>query len=181
MPTSLKAQFQAIDTSLFLWIQNHCCKRLKFKLVRAVSFSGDGWLYAVIAFAALSIDFHANLKFFNACLIAYAIQVPLYVGLKKTFKRNRPQDSLPAFMAQIKPSDQFSFPSGHTAAAFVMATQMALFFPEFIALSLVWALSIGASRVLLGVHYPGDILAGMALGLVSTLVSYQAITLLNLG
>ena len=42
--------------------------------------------------------------------------------LKNGFKRNRPQDALTHFTSVIVPHDQFSFPSGHTSAAFLMAT-----------------------------------------------------------
>jgi undecaprenyl-diphosphatase len=56
-------------------------------------------------------------------------------------------------------------PSGHTAAAFLMASILSSFYPSVTVFVYLWALSIGFSRVLLGVHYPGDILAGAALGL----------------
>ena len=107
------------------------------------------------------------------------MQVTLYILLKHKFKRNRPQDYLDSFEAKIKPSDQFSFPSGHTAAAIVMATQILLFFPWFAALAIFWALAIGASRVLLGVHFPGDILAGASIGVLTSLLSFEIIQLIS--
>jgi len=129
-----------------------------------VSATGDGWIYALIAFSILFYNFDTNLRFFFSCLIGFALEVPLYVLLKHKFKRNRPQDYLADFQARIKPSDQFSFPSGHTAAAFVMAIQLMLFFPAFALAGFIWAIAIGVSRVALGVHFPGDILAGALLG-----------------
>lgn len=165
----LKAQFQQLDTDAFLWIQHKICKTQHLPIVRFVSFTGDGWLYLLIAIGALIHNLDNNLIFFYSSLIAYAIQVPLYMILKRKFKRNRPQDFLNSFQAKIKPSDQFSFPSGHTAAAFVMATQIVLFFPVLSILAIFWALLIGLSRILLGVHFPGDILAGILLGILSAL------------
>jgi undecaprenyl-diphosphatase len=65
------------------------------------------------------------------------------------------------------PSDQFSFPSGHTAAAFAMATLVSFHFPILTLPVIIWALLVGFSRIYLGVHYPTDILAGIVIGVTS--------------
>ena len=140
-------------------------------MIRTVSATGDGWIYALIAFSILFYNIDAHLNFFLSCLIGFALEVPLYILLKRKFKRNRPQDYLTDFEAKIKPSDQFSFPSGHTAAAFVMAIQLMVFFPAFILLGFLWATAIGISRVALGVHFPGDIIAGAMLGSLCGLIA----------
>ena len=62
--------------------------------------------------------------------------------------------------------DPHSFPSGHAATSFAMATSLSLSFPEWyvIAPSMLWAASVSVSRAWLGVHYPTDIAVGAALG-----------------
>ena len=55
-------------------------------------------------------------------------------------------------------------PSGHTAAAFLMATVLAASFPLWAPLLFAWAALVGASRLLLGVHYLSDLVAGALLG-----------------
>jgi undecaprenyl-diphosphatase len=102
--------------------------------------------------------------FFVAALIAYSLNVGSYLILKNSIKRDRPHNQLNDFRALIEPSDRFSFPSGHTSAAFLMATLMLHFYPSFAGAIFIWATLIGLSRILLGVHYPGDILAGSLLG-----------------
>ncbi len=64
----------------------------------------------------------------------------------------------------ITPSDRYSLPSGHTAAAFLMATVLAASFPLWAPLLFTWAILVGASRLLLGVHYLSDLVAGALLG-----------------
>ena len=59
-----------------------------------------------------------------------------------------------------------SFPSGHTATAFALATSLSVKYPKWyvIAPSALWACSVGVSRMNEGVHYPSDVLAGAAIG-----------------
>lgn len=83
--------------------------------------------------------------------------------IKTLFDRVRPSavfevDALVALPATA------SFPSGHATTAAAAATALALLAPRWRALAVVLALFVGASRVLLGVHFVGDVLAGFALG-----------------
>jgi undecaprenyl-diphosphatase len=66
----------------------------------------------------------------------------------------------------VHPADEFSFPSGHTAAAFVMVSILGSFYPVLLLPLVILASFIGISRVYLGVHYPSDVLAGAILGIV---------------
>ncbi|WP_457653310.1 phosphatase PAP2 family protein [Rhodocaloribacter sp.] len=89
------------------------------------------------------------------------------VGLKRLFRRPRPYAALPGVTPRGRPpSDPFSFPSGHTTLAFAMAASWSLSHPKWyvVAPAAVWAGSVAVSRMWLGVHYPGDVLAGALLG-----------------
>jgi len=68
-----------------------------------------------------------------------------------------------------------SFPSGHTSLAFSTATALCLKYPKWyiIAPSMLWACSVGYSRMNLGVHYPSDVLAGAIVGAGSAWATYQ--------
>lgn len=132
---------------------------------RQVSRLGDGGFYLLLGVVLATFEPSNGLLFLLAGLFAYAIELPLYLLLKNTIKRDRPCDALP-FEAYIVPSDKFSFPSGHAAAAFVFATLITHFYPPFSLLAYSIASLVGISRVLLGVHYPTDIVAGAVLGTV---------------
>lgn len=87
-------------------------------------------------------------------------------GLKYIVGRQRPYERYPGRVHPYSYESSPSFPSGHTATAFALATSLSIRYPKWyvIAPSAVWACSVGVSRVNEGVHYPSDVLAGAAIG-----------------
>ncbi|MGY5452023.1 phosphatase PAP2 family protein [Agarivorans sp. MS3-6] len=138
----------------------HRFNRQIASMAKVVSHSGDGYYYALLGGAIAFSPFAA--PFLSLALPAFALELLAYLLLKQIFRRDRPQ-SLPVF---ICPSDRFSFPSGHSAGAFVMAACVAEVFPSWAMLAFCWAGLIAFSRVLLGVHFVSDVIAGACLGLV---------------
>jgi undecaprenyl-diphosphatase len=130
-----------------------------------ISHSGNGYYYPAIPLLFYFIDPQIAWSFFLAALLAFAIELPLYKIIKKGIKRNRPYKAVSGVHQRVSPSDQFSFPSGHTAAAFVIATLTSNFFPVIAVPGFTWASLVGFSRIYLGVHYPSDILAGLVIGI----------------
>jgi len=136
-----------------------------------ISHTANGYYYPAVPAAMLLVDPHKAWSFFVAALFAFAIELPLYKFLKNGIRRHRPCEVLAGVHGRVSPSDQFSFPSGHTAAAFVMATLISYFFPILSMPLFSWALMVGFSRIYLGVHYPTDILAGLVIGISSALTA----------
>jgi len=93
-----------------------------------------------------------------------AVKRLFYVVLKNKLKRRIPQEYMPGFKSLITASDRFSFPSGHTSAAFCLATATGIILGGPFIVLYVWASFVALSRVVLGMHFPGDTVAGALLG-----------------
>ncbi len=89
--------------------------------------------------------------------------------VKRSVVRARPMAAVLGTVS-VRAPDCFSFPSGHAAAAMAVAFGYSMVFPALSAPLLGVALLVGVSRVALGVHYPGDVLAGQMLALLTGVV-----------
>jgi undecaprenyl-diphosphatase len=133
-------------------------------LARALTQAGDGKSWAALGLLCLatrtSLGTHLGLRLAAATLGATALSQ----ALKRGLTRARPDASIVGFEALASNPDRFSFPSGHTAAAFAVATAFAGEPAGLGPLALLLAVGIGLSRVYLGAHYPLDVGAGALLG-----------------
>lgn len=161
------------DVVMFHWFMNRKHRDLCTRVSRWVSRSGDGFLYPLVAVVVYAVDPGLGRAFFVCAALAFLIERPLYFVLKNILKRGRPAQALPDFRSFIVPSDRFSFPSGHTSAAFLMATLLGYFIPALTALLFCWAAAVGFSRIFLGVHFPTDVLVGSTMGCSIALISVK--------
>jgi len=162
------------DVFMFTRLMNASFYRYFTLLARYISKTGDGLLYLGLA-ASLYWQDGLDSLFLQTLLLAFLIERPLYFVLKNSFKRNRPAVALNNFTSLVTPSDQFSFPSGHTSAAFMVAAITGYFVPVLLLPLLIWSVLVGFSRVVLGVHFPTDTLVGMILGTSVALYSLNQI------
>lgn len=130
----------------------------------AATRGGDGWLwYASGGFVAL-FGGRERLVALLATAASISLGVLLFLKLKRSMRRRRPCAMEPHCWATLLPPDQFSFPSGHTITAFAVTLSLGTFYPAMLPGLLFCAASVAASRILLGMHFLTDVLAGAAIG-----------------
>ncbi|SEF72026.1 phosphatase PAP2 family protein [Vibrio hangzhouensis] len=153
-----------MDLAFSLFCLSHRFNLQVATISRWVSRTGDGHLYLLLTLGTWLLERESGSQFMSAALLAFAIELPVYWLTKNSFKRRRPREFSQLLQAYITPSDRYSLPSGHTAAAFLMATIIGHFYPAWFEISLLWAVFIGTSRILLGVHFLTDVVIGALLG-----------------
>lgn len=152
------------DCRVLLWcVKSHSYRRF-IMAIKWLSRSGDGYMQLVIPLIFLIKDGQAGHDFFMIALAAFTVERSVYFSLKNTLKRPRPPAVIPYFFSMVTPADQFSFPSGHAMASFLLATLVIAYIGSTAFPIVIWATGVGLSRIILGVHFPTDILAGASLG-----------------
>src|SRR4030042_4842290 len=123
--------------------------------------------FGVIFFILLSWILTKQRKVLRHLVLLYAVQSAVIYGLKFLIQRQRPFLFLDMASKLSKGPEQIldpSFPSAHTAYAFMMATLLAYWFPRYRIIFYIIAGFIGWTRIYLGVHYPTDVIPGALLG-----------------
>jgi len=153
-----------LDLQLLARIFSQGERRMVRPLARALSRSGDGYLHALIPLLLWLLGAPHAGAFAAVLALALVLERSLYWSLKNSLRRKRPQFAVPGFRSLITAADQFSFPSGHSSAAFLLSTLLTLIYGGAFSIVFCWACGVAISRVLLGVHFPGDTLAGAGMG-----------------
>ncbi|HEX3838238.1 MAG TPA: phosphatase PAP2 family protein [Steroidobacteraceae bacterium] len=134
------------------------------RLFQVVSRLGNGAIWYALLLALPLLRGRAGVRPALVMVLTGIIAVLLYKLLKHTLVRERPFITHSGISLHGAPLDRYSFPSGHTLHAVAFTWQAVAHFPE-----LAWALVpftflVAASRVVLGLHYPTDVVVGAALG-----------------
>ena len=145
-------------------------------------FNADAQSVSVFNVAAPATVFIAGVIKHNATLKkdavymtgALVLSTAITLATKKIIKRNRPYTDYP-FIIKRDAVSSYSFPSGHTSAAFTTATSLSLYFPKWYVIvpSYLWASSVGYARMYQGVHYPSDVFVGAIVGAGSAWVGWK--------
>ena len=159
------ARLLAIDEGLLVAARRfHAPWRTR--LARALTRAGDtsSWTLVVLVLLAAGGPLRdAGWRLAAATLLGTACSQVL----KRSLLRPRPTSAIAGFEALAENPDRFSFPSGHTTAAFAAAVALAGAPFGIGPVALLLAFGIGLSRVYLGAHYPLDVAVGMVLGTVA--------------
>jgi undecaprenyl-diphosphatase len=134
------------------------------RLARFLTHAGDGRSWTVLGLLLLATARAAPVHIALRVAAGSALGASAAQLLKRTLNRARPTSAITGFEALAENPDAFSFPSGHTAAAFGVATALAGERYRAGPIALVLATGVALSRVYLGAHYPLDVVVGALVG-----------------
>ena len=161
-------QFEA---SILLWIQENLRGVLDGFWVFVTHLGDGGYLWIAIGLTLLL--FKKTRAVGISVLLALLINLCITnISLKNIIARPRPFNVNPELVTLIKHPSSFSFPSGHTSGSFTAALVLFHLMPKKIGVpAVVLATMIGFSRMYVGVHYPTDVLGGIAVGIIASTVA----------
>ena len=158
------ARLDAHDRALYTrWALGAHAGRPARDFWAALSRSGGATASIGICIASCAVPSVSAALVWRALFLLGASQLAVAV-IKRRAARTRPAVQF-GTDAWVEVPDPFSFPSGHSCAAMSVALTHALAFPSLAVPLLAWAMLVGMSRVMLGVHYPGDVVVGRGIAL----------------
>lgn len=149
------------DIRLFLLFNREIQNRILDRLMLILTRFFDTPVVFVFAIGAYMLSYATGHPFGYKLAILLCASEGITHLIKIIVSRSRPFVSLSeALFEFVPPKDVYSFPSGHTCAAFTYAMVFSMFFPAYKLIWLTIAVLVGVSRVYLGYHYPTDVIIG---------------------
>jgi len=141
-----------------------CARSGALRYFAAVSRLGDGVFWYTLMATLVVFDGLAGLRASLHLALTGLVVLVLYKLLKRWTRRPRPFASDVRIRAWVAPLDEFSFPSGHTLHAVAFSLVAMAHYPMLALLLVPFTASVALSRVVLGLHYPSDVLAATVIG-----------------
>lgn len=153
---------------------NHYCRHRRIRHAFAViSRLGDGAFWYALMGALVLLDGLDGLRASLHMAATGLMALLLYKGLKRWTRRPRPYAADLRIRAWVAPLDEFSFPSGHTLHAVSFTIVALAYYPWLAPVLAPFTMLIGLSRVVLGLHYPSDVLAATGIAALLAAASLQ--------
>ncbi|ODU40896.1 MAG: phosphatase PAP2 family protein [Lysobacteraceae bacterium SCN 69-123] len=157
---------------------NHYCRRRRIRTLFAViSRLGDGVFWYLLMAALVLADGMDGLRASAHMAATGLVALTLYKVLKRWTRRPRPFAADLRIRAWVAPLDEYSFPSGHTLHAVSFSVVALAYYPWLAPLLLPFTAGVALSRVVLGLHYPSDVLTATGIALLLGSASLQLMPL----
>ena len=157
---------------------NHYCRRRRIRTLFAViSRLGDGVFWYLLMAALVLADGMDGLRASAHMAATGVVALTLYKVLKRWTRRPRPFAADLRIRAWVAPLDEYSFPSGHTLHAVSFSVVALAYYPWLAPVLLPVTAGVALSRVVLGLHYPSDVLAATGIALLLGSASLQLMPL----
>lgn len=157
-------RFALHDAGWCLRSNRWCARRGVLRYFAGVSRLGDGAFWYALMLGLVAFDGLDGLRAALHMAATGIVALLLYKRLKRWTRRPRPFARDGRIRAWVAPLDEFSFPSGHTLHAVSFTLVALAHYPQLAWLLVPFSASVAASRVVLGLHYPSDVLAATAIG-----------------
>ncbi len=155
-----------LDKEIMLTIhnlmQNHILIQKVFAFITTFGNGGAIWIVTGIWLLLVPKTRKCGIVVLSSLVLGFIIG---NIGLKNIIARPRPFDALDFAPFIITPPTDYSFPSGHTLSSFTASFSIFFFYKKWGIISIILALLITISRVVLTVHYPSDVLVGALIGI----------------
>jgi undecaprenyl-diphosphatase len=162
----------ALDGALCVTFSHANQNRIIRDWFRMISRLGDGMFWYTLMLAILMTQQMGGVKPFLHMAIVGLTGTLIYKWLKTKTHRPRPYQVRQDVWAVGKPLDHFSFPSGHTLHAVAFGLVAMFYYPILAIILMPFIVMVAMSRVILGLHYPSDVMAGAALGYLIAQLSF---------
>lgn len=163
--------FKVSDQRLFLWLNNHFQNKMVFLIMQFFTQLGS-LLFAAIIPVILYKFWNGRFEETALLMLGSLLVSQFFVHtIKRMVNRPRPFVVLEKAISKIRPTCKYSFPSGHTCAAFSMALVMERALPGTAIMFYPAAVMVGISRVYLGAHYPSDVIVGGVIAYISLMIA----------
>lgn len=159
-----RKRFSAGDSGWCLRVNRWGERGRSRRYFAAISRLGDGVFWHALMAGLIALDGLAGLSASLHLAATGVIALTLYKLLKRRTRRPRPFASDQRIHVWVAPLDEFSFPSGHTLHAVAFSLVAMAHYPMLAWLLVPFTASVAVSRVVLGLHYPSDVLAATVIG-----------------
>jgi undecaprenyl-diphosphatase len=163
----------ARERSVALWMHGAATRAWVVHLLDTVSRVGDGWLwYAILVCLPIAkgpVGTSASVRMIAVGIVDLA----LYKIIKRWIARPRPFRTCPGIRACARSLDEFSFPSGHTLHSVAFSLILTVYYPMLALFVWPFTILVAVSRVILGLHYPSDVIVGALIGAITAAVSFN--------
>jgi len=153
-----------LDSNMCVAVNHSSHYRMVRDSFRLVSRLGDGVFWYGLMFSILLLKGGDGLLPVLHMAAAGLCGTLLYKWLKAKTLRPRPYQVRQEINMAAMPLDKFSFPSGHTLHAVLFSVIALNYYPQLSVILLPFTFMVGLSRVVLGLHYPSDVVAGALIG-----------------
>lgn len=170
------SRMQAWDSALCVSVSHSSQYRLIRAWFRVISRLGDGVFWYALMLGILAVQQGEGVKPVLHMLAAGLTGTLIYKWLKHKTHRPRPYQVHQDVFVTGKPLDRFSFPSGHTLHAVAFGLVALFYFPLLAVILIPFIVMVAMSRVILGLHYPSDVLAGAAIGYALAAISINLVS-----